>query len=115
MGAELRDLIKDRDYFYKKAKMTNNKDDWNIAKHLRNVANSGIRQAKANFVLNKLENHKQVSAKFWRELKSIYPSSISKGKPGKICLVDPTNNIQVPEEETADYINNYIINVGNFT
>ena len=111
---ELADLIRDRNYFYKKAKLTNNKDDWNIAKHLRNVANSGIRKAKATFVQNKLEEHAKDSSKFWRELKSIYPSSKTKSDRGKICLVDATTNKQIPEAETAGYINNYFINVGNF-
>ena len=35
INPSLRDLIRDRDYFYKKAKRTGNEDDWNIAQHLR--------------------------------------------------------------------------------
>ena len=42
--------IKDRDYFYKKAKKKGNQDDWNIAKYLRNVTNANIRGAKRDFV-----------------------------------------------------------------
>ena len=68
IGPELKELIKDRDYFYKKAKQTKNTDDWNIAKHLRNVANSGIRRAKADFIQRKLTEFAKDGSKFWREL-----------------------------------------------
>ena len=54
MTSELIELVKDRDYFYSKAKTLGNKDDWNIAKHLRNMVNSNIRQAKRDFILEKL-------------------------------------------------------------
>ena len=73
ISQELKELIKDRDYFYSKAKRTKNEDDWNIAKHLRNVANSGIRKAKAEYVVNELERNAKDGAKFWRELKKIFP------------------------------------------
>ena len=42
---DLLEQIRDRDYFYKKAKNTRSKDDWNIAKHLRNIVNRNVRQA----------------------------------------------------------------------
>ena len=74
---ELKELIKDRDYFFKKAKQTKNIDDWNIAKHLRNVANSGIRRAKADFVQRKLTEFAKDGSTFWKELKQIFPSAKS--------------------------------------
>ena len=56
MTSELIEQIKDRDYFYKKAKLSGNKDHWNIAKYLRNVTNSNIRKAKRDFVPTLLHN-----------------------------------------------------------
>ena len=43
--AELIEQIKDRDYFYCKAKEYRDEDSWNIAKHLRNATNANIRRA----------------------------------------------------------------------
>ena len=115
IGPELKELTKDRDYFYKKAKLTNSVDDWNIAKHLRNVANSGIRKAKADFVQRKLSEFAKDGSKFWRELKQIYPSAKSKANKGKIQLICGKTKRPIPESETASYINDYFVNVGNFT
>ena len=109
----LRELIKDRDYFYRKAKKTNSEDDWNIAKHLRNTASSGIRKAKSDFIRQKLSDYAKDGSKFWRKLKQIYPSTKNKSSRGKIKLIHEETKEIVPEAETADYINDYFVNVGN--
>ena len=106
-------LLKDRDYFYKKAKETNNSDDWNIAKHLRNIANANIRRAKANFVVRQLDNNKGDGSKFWREIRKIYPTKKAKSKKSQIQLISDVSKLDVPVSETADFINDYFINVGN--
>ena len=73
MDNNLIEQMKDRDYFYRKAKQTQNIDDWNIAKHLRNTTNFNIRQAKADFIINELEVSKNDPKKFWRTLKKVFP------------------------------------------
>ena len=73
MSNELIEQIKDRDYFYKKAKLRGNQDDWNIAKHLRNLTNSNIRHAKRDFVLDKLKLHELDAKKFWKTIHSVAP------------------------------------------
>ena len=50
LNNNLIEQIKDRDYFYRKAKRSQNDDDWNITRHLRNTVNFNIRQAKADFI-----------------------------------------------------------------
>ena len=55
---QLLEQIRDRDYFYKKAKRSKLEEDWNTAKHLRNIVNRNIRQAKAEYVIGKLEQCK---------------------------------------------------------
>ena len=42
---ELLEQIKDRDYFYRQAKLMGDQDAWNIAKYLRNTTNNNIRRA----------------------------------------------------------------------
>ena len=66
MSNELIEQIKDRDYFYRKAKRTGDSDAWNIAKYLRNATNSNIRQAKRDFILDEFRQNKTKLKKFGR-------------------------------------------------
>ena len=70
---------------------------------------------KAEFVTHKLEEYSKDGAKFWREIKNIYPSNKSKTTRTKIKLTDQTNSQTVPDDETANFINEFFINVGNST
>ena len=78
ISAELFEQMKNRDYFYKKAKSGGNEDDWLIAKHLRNQTNKNIRKAKSAYIADQLDNHKNDSAKFWRVIKGVFPSGSQK-------------------------------------
>ena len=110
MSAGLIEQIKNRDYFYKKAKKSGSADDWNIARHLRNTTNSNIRQAKADFILSQLELNKNDNPKFWKNIKEIFPNKKSDTKRA-ISLTNIENNTIVPESEVPQYINNFFINV----
>ena len=107
----LLEQIRDRDYYYSKAKNTKNEDDWRIAKHLRNVTNNNIRKAKANYIIDRLEQFRDNSTKFWKEVKKVFPASKNANSRTKILLKN--NNTPVSEEDTADFINDFFINVGN--
>ena len=106
----LLEQIRDRDYFYKKAKQNKSEDDWNIAKHLRNLANRNITKAKADFVINKLNRYKGDGGKFWKEILKVFPSK-KNGSHTKIVLRDENGTVE--EESRADFINTFFINVGN--
>ena len=108
---DLLEQIKDRDYFYTKAKRTKDVDDWNIAKHLRNTTNRNIRMAKADFIISKLSQYKDDSAKFWKEIRSVFPTKDKTTK--KKNLLEDENSQQIREENTAQYINEFFVNVGN--
>ena len=75
---ELLEQIKDRDYFYCKAKRTGLEDDWNIAKHLRNVTNSNIRKARKEFVLSELHENSSNYKKFWKTIRSVIQRAASR-------------------------------------
>ena len=109
MTDELIEQIKDRDYFYRKAKKTGNEDAWNIAKHLRNTTNSNIRLAKRDFILNQLRLHDNNAKKFWKVIKTVVPTgkeSLSK----EIMLKEGANKIE--RCKVATFINDFFINVG---
>ena len=109
MSASLIEQIKDRDYFYKKAKKTGDDDIWNIAKYLRNLTNANIRRAKRDFVLHKLKENENNAKKFWKTIQSIVPSD--KGHiDNDILLKD--GNAKLDRDEVAMFINDYFINVG---
>ena len=72
---ELLEQIKDRDYFYCKAKRSGDQDSWNIAKYLRNVTNANIRSAKREFILEELEANKDNCKRFWKVIREVIPSN----------------------------------------
>ena len=114
MTKELIEQVKDRDYFYKKAKLQGGEDAWNIAKFLRNTTNSNIRQAKREFILGELKTHENNAKKFWKVIKEVMPTA-NAGKTNtskSIFLMD--GNTKIRKEEVANFINSYFINVGNF-
>ena len=110
--SELLEQIKDRDYFYKKAKRTGQEDDWNIAKHLRNVTNSNIRQARKEFVLAELQENKDDYKKFWKTIRTVIPSN--KGNTRQDILLTKKGK-RLRKEEVAHHINDYFTNIGKVT
>ena len=106
---ELIEQIKDRDYFDQKAKSTGDEDDWNIAKHLRNSTNSNIRQARREFILNELREHKSNYKKFSKTIRSVIPDD--KGDARKDILLKH-EGVNIPKSEIAHYINEFFINIG---
>ena len=70
--------IRDRDYFYKKAKRTGDIDMWNIAKYLRNLTNTNIRHSKRDFILHELRENENNPKTFWKLIQSVVPSNKTK-------------------------------------
>ena len=111
LNNHLLEQMKDRDYFYKKAKTTQSADDWNIAKHLRNLVNSNIRQAKADFIHTELNSCRTDPKKFWRIINKVFPGK-SKSHTNKIRIKD-NSNVPVKEKNVPAYINDFFINIGS--
>ena len=104
--------MKDRDYFYRKAKNSQKYDDWNIAKHLRNQVNLNIRKAKADFIHDELNSNKKDPKKFWRVINRVFPGkNKNKSKTNKITLKNDRNRT-VMEQAVPGFINKYFINIG---
>ena len=108
---ELIEQIKDRDYFYKKAKADNGEDSWNIARHLRNVTNANIRNAKKEFVIDKLNNCNSDCKKFWHTIKSVIPSNKG-GTNQDILLKEDGGKTKIDKKKVAHHINDFFINIG---
>ena len=56
---ELLNMKNDRDYFFKKAKITGDKEDWFVARNLRNRVNISMRVAKADYIKDQLERNRK--------------------------------------------------------
>ena len=108
MTKDLIELIKDRDYFYCKAKRLGDEDYWRIAKYLRNVANLRVRQAKRDFILEELKQNENNPKKFWKTIREVIPDKCLEKQD--ILLKD--GNEEVEKGRVAQYINEFFINVG---
>ena len=109
MSDELIEQIKDRDYFYKKAKRTGDNDAWNIAKFLRNITNSNIRSAKKEFILSELKENENNMKKFWKVIRKVVPTNKS---PSDQNILLKKDGERVEKSQVATYINDFFINVG---
>ena len=108
---KLIEQMKDRDYFYRKAKQTNSEDDWNIAKFHRNQVNFNMRKAKADFIKEQLRNHEGNNAKFWRTIKQIMPNKKGTNNGSKIFLHDKGEAI-TDCYNIANHMNKFFANLG---
>ena len=113
MSDELIENIKDRDYFYRKAKRTKDVDDWEIAKYLRNKTSRQIEQAKKNFICEALRTHKSDPKHFWRTINTVFPTKNKKNRDQ--ILLKTVDNIPVKVEDTADHINTFFATVGKLS
>ena len=108
---EIIEQMKDRDYFYQKAKQTNSEDDWNIAKFHRNQTNFNVRIAKAEYIKDQLRNNEGNSAKFWRTIKQVMPTKKGNNIEPRISIVEE-NGRAVEENTLANFMNEYFANMG---
>ena len=76
----LLELIKDKDYAMKLAKMRGDPELWKIAKTLRNRCTKRLRVARAEFIKEKLNNNMGDSKKFWKSIQEVLPNKKSKSK-----------------------------------
>ena len=91
-------------------KRTQNEDNWNIAKHLRNVVNFNIRQAKADYIITELDNGKNDPKKFWRTNKKVFPNKNNKST--RFIKLKDLDGEDVPERDIPDFINTFFIKIG---
>lgn len=79
----------------------------------RSEVKRGVIVAKRNYTLAKLRSNHDNPRKYWSDLNRIMPTGKNKSKKKKeiIKLVDNDSNCVLPED-TAEFINNFFINIG---
>ena len=69
-----------------------------------------IRKAKCDFVKAELNNNVNDSKKFWRNIQEIWPNK--KANSSKIILIDQDTQMEIKQEDTAYYINQFFTGIG---
>ena len=70
---EIIERQKDRDYYYAKHTRTNDPDDLNIARNLKNRANNVVKYAKQHYIKQQAVIHEKDPRKFWKKYETTGP------------------------------------------
>ena len=103
---ELIEIIKDKDLLLKRARKRKDPELWKEAKRLRNQCTARLRNARAEFVKENLNNNLGDQKKFWKNIQEIIPSK-KKSQKNSIKLIDKNTGQQVPEDKTTSFINDF--------
>ena len=101
--------LKEKDYLLAKAKRTHNSDDWQIAVYHRNRAKRFVKEEKREYYMKLLDDNRKESKTYWKSVNSLFKP---KDSSEKFHLVDQVSKTQIAPEETADYINDFFVNIG---
>ena len=108
---QLIELIKDKDYALKRTKKKKDPILWVEAKRLINDCTKRLREARADYIKDNLDNNIGNQKKFWKNIQNIIPSK-NKQNLGTFKLKDDNTGIEIEENETAQYINDFFVNIG---
>lgn len=87
------ELMKKRDYCYKIAQRTGNKDDWVAAKRQRNLTNDACSRAKGEFIKQKLKDDEGNPKKFWGHLAPLLKETKQEQTSIELDGSDSTNTV----------------------
>ena len=109
MMDELIEIIKDRDRALKRAIIT--KSQWDVAhaRQVRNLTNTLIKSARAEFIKSQLELKQKDPKGFWKTIKEV----ISDNKSNSNISMRDHEGKELSNDDLAEYINDYFVNIGN--
>ena len=99
-----------RDYYKKKASLTNDELDWQRYKHERNVTNNSIKQAKQRYFIDNLESSKSNPRKTWKLINEV--TSRKKNMTKDISEIQIGNKSITSTPELAEIFNKHFIEIG---
>ena len=86
LTSRIKEKMKERDFYLRKAKRTGNEHDWLTYRRLRNTTTNLIRKSKANFHREAFQNNVHSPKDFWKEIKKCYPLKDTKQKTNSFCV-----------------------------
>ena len=107
---EALEAIRDKDKLLKKARVSKKASDWENARKARNRTGRQIENLRSDFLKNQQVENKSDPKKFWNSVSAVIPNT--KNKSTKIWLKDESSQGSIAQNETADYINEYLTTIG---
>ena len=106
---ELMNLKNDRDYFFKKAKITGEEADCFLARNLRNRVNIAMRASKADYIKLQLNQNRDNPKRFWNLIQTeILPDE----KDKVFNFLNEENGELYDRKDLPDHINNFSSEIG---
>ena len=76
MTEDIKNLMNDRDNILRKARKSNSETDWKNYKVLRNRCNIMVRNAKASYTKNLINEKRHNPKDFWKSVKEVFPTKM---------------------------------------
>ena len=108
---DLINLMKERDRSLSKYLSTRLEADKIAMRKMRNLVNIAVKNARADYVRDQLETHKNDSKKFWKEINKIIPNKTGSASQNFNNIKDE-NNVLIPTNMLPSCINSFFANVG---
>ena len=107
---QLIELIKGKDHALKRAKKRKDPVLWEEAKRLRNNCTKRLRDARADYINENLNNNLGEQKKFWKNIQNVIPSH-KKKNIGTFNLIDENTGLEI-NDNIAQFINDFFVNIG---
>ena len=109
LNAEIYRAMRKRDAFIKLFKSSGNTLYLENARRCRNMVNSMIQKAKADYIKNQLNNNTRNPKKFWRIIKDLLNPTLT--PTVNAMFVNPNTGLDVQCGDEANFLNDYFINI----
>ena len=83
---------------------------WTEAKRLRNDCTKRLRNARADYIKENLENNQGNSKKFGKNIQNILHNRKNKSSV-TFDLYDSESNLSISSNDTADFINEFLVDI----
>ena len=104
-------LMKERDRCLRKYAKTRLDRDKIDMRKTRNLVNITVKNARIEYIKEKLETHKNDPKKFWKHISNIIPNNKTKTQQNFTNIHDDNNEL-IGQEVLADHVNYYFSNIG---
>ena len=108
---DLINLMKERDRLLKIYQRTKQESDKKEMRKIRNLVNISIKNARADFVKDQLETHKDDPNKFWKELNTLIANNKTSSSQCFNNIKDDSKNI-IPQNVLPNHVNTFFANIG---
>ena len=88
---EIKSKMNKRDYWLRKARKSQNENDWSTYRRLRNAVTRTIRYSKATYTRSVFQENIKSPKQFWKEVNKCYPTKSSKEQNNQVFQINGEN------------------------